>query len=311
MGNSEPKRHHYVPQFLLKHFLDPHGFLWMHSLDKVDVYCSSIGNAFLKKFNHRTYLLDETSDCKDLIYHNQAEEKLCNYESQAAPILEMVIDSVRRKKTPTLSREQDYTFKRFLDLMSRRTPEVVEETLCTWAEFDKLIDLSNQATVNVLSLPTAQKEAFLRDNWITDHKSQIIQNAKVNFILGEFPSVEASRLKYYSESGLLLYVIRTPTKSFAIGSRGGVNVSLDGYGRPCQKVQWFPLAPDVAVCFHSELGLSLTSSDYGQGSNFIEGFNQSTARQSHIIASNSKTLAHTLAHQRNEDSDNAANPSPV
>lgn len=59
---STPKKHHFVPQFLLRGFTDEKGFLVVHALEPATEYKSTVGGTGHQNDGHTLYLRDGTGD---------------------------------------------------------------------------------------------------------------------------------------------------------------------------------------------------------------------------------------------------------
>ncbi len=62
MSSNDPKRHHYIPQFLLKNFLDDSGRFWVFDKKKGKLHQGTPRNTFVEKNLYRTLNFDTTRD---------------------------------------------------------------------------------------------------------------------------------------------------------------------------------------------------------------------------------------------------------
>lgn len=111
MKNQEPKKHHYIPQFILKNFND----------ENIQVNYWDIKNSKLEKRNTKSVFMnknmyrDEELNEKD---PTQIESKLSVFESEIADIL---LKKVLNKNEIILSRSEVEKLRIFMELLSFRS----------------------------------------------------------------------------------------------------------------------------------------------------------------------------------------------
>jgi len=89
------KRHHYIPQFLLRNFTDEYGKLWVFSKRSQEVRYNTPKNIDLEKHYNSTY---ENSQ-----RNNSLELKLSKLESRLAPTLKDTLNRIRDRRSLDLS----------------------------------------------------------------------------------------------------------------------------------------------------------------------------------------------------------------
>ncbi|QSR89186.1 DUF4238 domain-containing protein [Methylacidiphilum caldifontis] len=123
---SEPKYHHFVPVFYLKHFVGkkPQGHIWTYDSKSGDVWSSLPENTACVK----DYYSIKNKDGKRL---NDIEKFFSRVESDAAPIYENLLRGV----LPTEGTQERFDFSLFLALMVLRT----QSMRCFVAEIHRIL----------------------------------------------------------------------------------------------------------------------------------------------------------------------------
>ena len=118
MSTNNPIRQHFIPKFLLRHFLDDNGLLWVHDKNRNKTYSTNPRNAFVKRDAYTNYQIKQStihgkgySTEKDYKHEGAFAEDI---ESKAAPIILHIIKEVRFLRPPQLSLEQRKDWKRFM-----------------------------------------------------------------------------------------------------------------------------------------------------------------------------------------------------
>ncbi len=97
---SAPKKHHYVPQFLLQHFADDRGRLQIHRMDGQASYPANVRNVGHTNQGHSLYWPDREPD------HATLEMGMSEIEGAAAE----VIRALRSSTTRTITADQREVF---------------------------------------------------------------------------------------------------------------------------------------------------------------------------------------------------------
>ena len=215
MGRST-KRHHYIPQFVLRLFRDARGHL--HLFDKINqrMYQGTPNNVFFEK--HLYSVFDPLTQGRD----DTVERDLSAIEHAAAPVIQKIVRSVRSRHNPHLSELERYRWAHFYHAQSRRTLE----NLASCLEDDDR--LSERAEALGISLHEIDRV--------------VMTHALPLFAGGASPRLGVE--KYCRNVGLMSAVILRPKRGFVIGSSG---VPLGANEPDIFYRGWLPLAPDVAV----------------------------------------------------------------
>lgn len=92
--HSVPKKHHFVPQFLLEHFADPRRRLVVHRLTSATSYVASVTDVGHRNLGHTIYMPGRDPD------HDSLEAKMSKIEGAAATIVRELLENRARAPTP-------------------------------------------------------------------------------------------------------------------------------------------------------------------------------------------------------------------
>ena len=287
MSSNDPKRHHYIPQFLLKNFLDDSGRFWVLDKKKGKLHQGTPTNTFVEKNLHRTLNFDHGN------YSCEAEEELSRIESRAAPVIRKIIKCARNNEHPKLSPEHRDAWKRFYHTSCRRTPEFAEEMLHLDERSDEVFHLAIERLLLQQGIDHLDREFLDQNPILKGAKSVMMKNTKARFASGDHPHLQADVERFSRETGLLIAVIRQPKRSFVIGSHG-VAIVQPTHKRDQTQGGWLPIAHDVIVAPTSHPERELLLPLNGGNDYIIKRINRASFRQSRIIAGRSKALICSL-----------------
>ncbi|WP_366655292.1 DUF4238 domain-containing protein [Fodinicurvata sp. EGI_FJ10296] len=277
---TTPKKHHFVPQMLLRNFCDVDGKIWHYNkkFGKRRVISANPESIF---FNTNLYRI-ETGQNNDL----SAERYFSHMEGLAKPVIDKMCISARNGKIPALTDEDKKIWNMFLFLQWKRTPDSLSE-LKENVDMEVLInDCINDFGKIYRSL--ADEE---RRNYFTTNVKQRMSNNAWIMAIGHFgPEVEAA----IRDMSIAIAVIRKSKKSFIIGSRPVAKLtppSTSHLGHPGVEV-WLPVASDVAIGIFAGKGkdLVIQLNDF----EWLREFNFSIYIQSTVIAGRSERLVKSL-----------------
>ena len=286
MISNHPKRHHYIPQMLLKNFLDDRGRFWVFDKIEGKLHQCTPRNTFVQKNLYRTLNFDHEN------YSYEAEEELSRIESRAAPVIRRIIECARNNEYPQLIPEDRKSWKRFMLAMARRTPESQERV--SYKSFDDIFYEAAKKVAekeNYMALP--DKGSIFQDSRISKLKDVIKSNVDARFAAGDHPRTRDETERFCRETGLLIAVICEPRRSFVIGSHG-VAIAQPDHKDDQTQGSWLPISHDVAVAptaFPDRESLLRLNHDRDS---IIKRINRASAAQSRIIAGRSKALICSL-----------------
>lgn len=254
-----PKKNHTQPRFILQNFADEAGHL--HVWDKVrhNRYKRRAESVFIEKHLYRFF--DPTTQA----FSYEVETELSDIESDAAPVVDKIVELGRRRKSARLSHDERRKWARLYYAQARRTPE----NLALCLEDDDRLD------------------AEARELGLTLHEidNMIMERGMPFFASGMDPRLRAN--EYSNSVGLMTAVLIQPKHGFVIGScgvpLGPYEAELDPFFRG-----WLPLSPDVAVRAtiwpNKEIFVPIPS----EAESIVRRMNRVTAAKSRAVAGRSE-----------------------
>ena len=209
---NRPKRHHYVPEMLLRNFTNKNGRLhFFRKSSKEKCILETEPRNFCVECE--LYTVYDSAGAADA----SLEKYLSQLEGEAAPVIKKIIDKARAGELPRLTSSEKETWDRFLICQWARTPDMI----------NLILSRGKKKTKKELA---ALKEKIGKKHLFYD-------------LLNPPPY----RLEILGNKGLLVVIIRNSEKSFVIG---GSPVARFGNGIPLTDPTvefWLPVARDVAV----------------------------------------------------------------
>lgn len=280
---SVPKKHHYVPQFLLRHFADPSGQLVVHRTDVDRTYRASVRDLGHRNFGHSLFWPNREPD------HVSLEARMTSIEGAAAT----VVTELRGSRTRSVTPEQrevlgflialQWARSRFLLMVVRR--EVLGRDTPVEGTHRSLGLLNIVATVLE---PWAARQ---RDAFDPKERSCVIVDR-----------LESWDWQVYRPTGPKLVIADNVVSMWGV-AKGKVGLAPEAWTRhgigvgfgTCARVT-VPLAPD--------LGLVLTPPEQGTRGVSAAEFNRSTIYNSReFVAHHPAALPDQLQRRLAEDLD--------
>ena len=253
--HKPPKKHHRVSRFILENFRDETGHL--HVWDKVRQtrYKGRAEAIFYEKHLYR-FVDPETRD-----FSYAVENELGQIESDAAPVIEQIIDRAKRGEIPRLSHDDRRKWARLYYTQARRTPE----NLASCLERDEKLD----AQARALGLTLHQIDQAIKQHGMPFFASGMNQRLNVD--------------EYCDSVGLMVAVFPQARYGFVIGSCG---VPLGPYhSEPDPFFRgWLPLSPDIAVRATIWPNREILVPIPFEAENIVRRMNRVTAAKSDVIA---------------------------
>ena len=282
MGANRPKRHHYIPEMLLKNFYDDSGFLWVGDQKRCKCYQANPTNVFVKS---NLYVKHDYSQATDSYEY---EDSLSKIESKAEPAISSLVEQARCGRHPRLNPELNDHFKKFVIALARRTPES-QERVASAKDRDVFYEVS-KARADELNYDLPDSEILYQDPRIRKLKQRIESNANARFAAGDRPNEKNEAERFSREAGWGVARICLPKRNFIIGSHGLTIVERDG----SIKGSWLPIAYDIAVTFTASPDRGFILDLDRNKESIIKTINRATAAQSNIIAGRSEALIRSL-----------------
>ena len=297
MSTKNPIRQHFIPKFLLGHFLDDNGLLWVHDKHRNKTYSTNPRNVFVKRDTYTIYQIKQSTNHgkgfsteKDYKHESAFAEDI---ESKAAPVILHIINAARSLRPPQLSLEQINDLKRFMLSVSRRTPESQKRVQSTSDPDPFYTAAKRQADKDNYPLP--DREALYSDPNVQTLRNSVLHNVDAEFAAGNSPREQNEEDRFCRETVIRIAVIRNPSlrNSFLIGSHG---LAIVQAYHPDDSINgsWLPIAHDVAV-----LATTFPDKDYllhldGKEERIIETINAASDAHSKIIAGRSADLVRSF-----------------
>ena len=281
---TNPVRHHFVPQMIIRNFTDEHG--WLHGWDMKrparGVFRSRPENVFFE--NHLYSIYDKAGAMVPT-----AESDLSRLEGVIGPIIRKIIQAARSHQLPGLSPTERAWWDLFFFVQWKRVPDQQKTSMTDAAlleQFDvicaRLLRDHPERRAEIESLASPAKRA------------QMLKNVRVGTVVDpgrRVPEALASR-------GLTLLTIPAGHRSFLLGSRPVVKLNIRGAADLTDERSevWLPIAPDVAVGPGKrdqwEQGFTLEEAKP------IRDLNEATWGQSSMVVGRSPDLVRSLASRR-------------
>jgi hypothetical protein len=233
---SNPKRHHYVPQFLQGPFTGQDGKLFVHrkgtSLE--DIFTCAPKDVFLERYIYST--LEEDGA------RNPAQETAyAALDGAASSIVRKLISAAEAEALPCLTREERTTWDLFFYQQMKRVPGMIAQLEERRSFADRFKDVLPRLEAQ-LGRPLTETELDEFD--APDFQARVRQNAIVKALADNGKTIQL----LLSVMALRLGVSRSATP-FLLASRPVARLG----GAPEQPITdqhiavWLPIAPAVAV----------------------------------------------------------------
>ena len=275
--NNRPKRHHFIPQMMLRHFADNDEQLWFWRRDfvKGDVRKTSTQNLFVEK---DLYTFTDANGTKDVAL----ETFFSCLESAGAKFINQLADIVRNEETPKLDDSAWEFWGQFFYYHLKRTPGQIE-FFAKQMNFDQMIDNTYQKIKEVRSITGGDaEEQGLKDK------------IRKNVIVGAQRAAPSNEvLALFKTLGLAIYKVADPAKSFVVGDVPGATAKFRTLNRSWSHPTLFlPLTWDIAV---GPLTSGRKVEIIEVGRDQVRLMNIATTKRSCIIAGRSSALINSLS----------------
>jgi hypothetical protein len=281
---TEPKAHHFVPQFLLRRFAAADGRIFY--LDKRASVQRPRPMRVLEVFvENRLYAQYDESGRID----NSVEFDLAKLDDAASELTAHILRELEGNRIPLLGDSQREVWDKFLYLMMKRSP-IIRTNVATRALFDDVVDR------NILDIEhrghqfsADEKELFGSEEW-RRREYRNVTASSVTLVGVDVMKILASR-------GLSFARIRKANKCFILGSQpilrlGGVENAELRQGHP---ELWLPISPNYAV---SPFGKNHEVKVFDIDPEDLRRVNLGIFRQSDAVGSSSEQLLLSLVAAR-------------
>ena len=275
MRSKRRKRHHYIPEFLQKHFCDADGMLWYGLRDTQKVMRIPPGHAFVKENLYTSY--EEAHEGpNDITYEpdDRYERELEELESRAALAIKKLVAGVDDSSTVLLrsmSSAERTTCKELLISFINRTPDAMKSAIARTRlrendDISKLVELFRRR------YPDEDVDTLLQ---------RLEQSA--------WAHVAASSHRDVPRCGLTVAAYSNPTSRFILGSCGVAELPIAGDPEYLDGT-WLPITPNIAIALGEEPEEPTEIILHKDRESLRRRINEALAIRSRIIAGDSKSL---------------------
>lgn len=228
----KPKRHHFIPQMMLRHFADDDGRLWFwrRAFPKGGARKTATANLFVEKDLY-TYVLSDGA--KDL----RLEDFFARLEGEGGKFINAVARIVRAGETPVLIPPAWAFWDQFFFYHLKRTPGA----MAAYSEamnFDAKLDEAVEEARAQAAVAGGEGEAAGLDAQVRNNARVVAQS------IGPSPEL----LALFETMGLVIYRIADRRKSFVVGDVPGAMAKFRmGDGKVSRPTLFLPLTWDIAV----------------------------------------------------------------
>ena len=279
---SVPKRQHYVPIMLLKHFIDENGWLYVFDrrVPEIGARRSRPEQAFLERHFYTRYTYEHAEKSYSI------EHELNRMEDTAAPVVRNIVISARAGEKPNLTQQEKDAWDAYFCSQLTRIPEVRPSD-------EELRRLRHQVAEDILTQREWSPTAIRNLNYVVNDGeivSQSNQNIKASLAIPKDDII----LNVMRGKGIRIARIRRASRSFIIGSKPIVKVTPPGHTHLADPAvdAWLPISHDVAVTPASKPGkeelVEITNNQ------FVRWLNDEVFNQSIVIAGRSEVLVKSL-----------------
>ena len=164
MGSSLSRRHHYIPQMLLRNFCDDDDLLWVGDRTRGRLFQCGPEGVFVKRNLNMKYSFDSVQSghgnnefLSSIDMSDEYERTLSQIENRAAPVVRKIIQQARCNRCPQLTPEEGDNWKGFVLAMARRTPES-QKRVASDRSFDDIFYEVVMATAKKTTIWVCQTE---------------------------------------------------------------------------------------------------------------------------------------------------------
>ncbi|WP_287323590.1 DUF4238 domain-containing protein, partial [Mesorhizobium sp.] len=283
MAKSKPPAdHHFVPQFLLRNFVDDAGAL--HVFDRRTLARGVFQNPPGKVFFERQLY---TSFEKDLSKNVDLELAFAHLEGIVAPLIARIVETAKHNRGVALHSNERQLLAIYTYYQWKRVPDNFRQfsSLATFRiDGEKVL---REFETRYRPLDDHEREYFGRDEtW-----RRMLQNVRRDVI----SKGNASIVDTVESMNLCIMKISNPKKAFIISSYPVYKLNFPGRAALADPTVewWFPISSEVSLVWTGR-GRATLFRSLSDGQE-VRRLNQAAAAKSNMIASRSAALTSSLA----------------
>ncbi|MCY4224084.1 MAG: DUF4238 domain-containing protein [Bacteroidetes bacterium] len=279
---SLPKRHHIVPQFILKRFTNQNQKLWCFRKERSHCFLASTQNVFVE---NNFYSIIQRDGSRD----TSMEGRLADIEYKADKILCKIIENSRMRPSLQISHIEHTILTRFLFIQSFRSQSYRES-----AYNPELFDISVEINEKLGYFLSEQDRKIWEDEEIRSRMSQSIFLRSLDKLLSD-GFWESKFVREIMQKNIGLMRIIDDRESFIIGDYPIVSMSnqeeFSKYDQPDEV--YLPISHDIIIYWRRKNDIlecrSITDNQ------FIKRINEIILSQSRTVAGRSRDLITSLS----------------
>ena len=291
---------HYIPRFILRNFAYDDSRLWTHSHSN-GLQRKQIDSVFGKRHLYSIKTVNETGRSVESFELSKFEQRIQKdpgpydknaigrLEDTTAPIIQHLIEQVKRGCNPIIKNDDLWVLKQFLYLSFRRTPESQERIFGREiAERDERAfeSIRKQVAGDPRFAFTSPEEMFQKFPFTRRIRDMARENSFARIAAG-VDGQESTR-DFCENTELNFLFCHNTARRFIIGSQGYAVVTSTSQESGFMRSTVFPISPEIAVLIvhNSQRGYKMIPIPPYR----IHQTNVAIAEQSRMIAGNSKEL---------------------
>lgn len=270
-----PKRHHYVPRFILANFVDGAGKLWVRHVNGGTVWSALPEDVYVER--HRYSSVDPAGNRDP-----ELEKAYSVLEGVTKPIVDQLLEAGRTDQSPVITDAEKAAWDEFLYHQMKRVPAVTAalEKRRAWGErLDAVVQRFRERGL-------AMDEETLAELRSPDVMARLKQNATVKALFSDSPLVRL----LLGVANIEVGVAPTGT-SFVISSHpiAGIRAGLQLAGSGVTEM-WLPIASDVAV----RVAFGVEPRTVALTPDKVASINRDSSAQGDFLAGASKDLVESV-----------------
>lgn len=284
---NEPKKHHFVPEVLLKNFTDENNWLYFYDRRfKRNEVCRQKPSEIFYKKHLNTY-----RESIEGLPKYDLEEKYSKIETNIEPVFKKIFEKVRSDNLPEFTSNELSALVKFIYAQYRRVPDLHEEYY-TDQNFNNVV---------LEEFEQIPEEHPHKEEIKKIHKKIMTEEIYRNFFKQKV-KVKSQQIstgkveKFLRSRGIVYAFINNKNKSFIIGSRPVLMMHAisQHHDHENQNEIWLPLSSDIALCFAPIIKQKSFIFEMSDNRD-IRYFNETIYNQSNIIASRSNRLVASIS----------------